>query len=206
MDEHIYTYPTQSAAFMDKIIKVVSLETGFPEEIICAKIRRREVVESRQLCHRLAKHFTNASLTDIGKRIGSKDHATILHSIKTINNLRDSDRKFSARYDTLLLKTAATIVDMKENTLVCKCCGNARIQIREWVDANTGKFIDTEDRYLATDNWCEECQSSTTILTYGEYNIYKNELATINEALKIKTIAEKQHKQQLSKLEKELGV
>jgi len=206
MSESACNYPIQSSAFMDKIIKVVSYETGFAEETICAKNRKREVVEARQLAMRLSKHFTNASLANIGRRIGMKDHATVLHSCKTINNLCFSDRKFSARYDALVVEVAAAITGLKDYSLVCKTCGSRKIQVREWVDANTRKFIDQNDKQLAIDNWCEICQSPTTILTYVEYLEYEEDLEASEETERIKEISDGKYEQQLTKLEKSLGV
>jgi chromosomal replication initiator protein len=41
-----------------------------------------------------AKNMTKASLASIGAAIGGKDHATVLHACKTVNNLIDYDKKF----------------------------------------------------------------------------------------------------------------
>lgn len=53
--------------------------------------RKREIVNKRQIAHYLAKIHTAESLSNIGKEIGNKDHATVLNSSKTINNMIDTN-------------------------------------------------------------------------------------------------------------------
>jgi chromosomal replication initiator protein len=38
--------------------------------------------------------MTKNSLAMIGKHCGNKDHATVLHACKTVNNLADTDKRF----------------------------------------------------------------------------------------------------------------
>ena len=42
----------------------------------------------------LAKHFTKNSLKIIGKHFGGRDHYTVIHSCKAVQNLMDTDGKF----------------------------------------------------------------------------------------------------------------
>ena len=60
--------------------------------------RKREYVESRQLFLTMMHNHTKRSLASIGSIVG-KDHATVLHSVKTINNLCDTDKKFREMYE-----------------------------------------------------------------------------------------------------------
>jgi chromosomal replication initiator protein len=41
-----------------------------------------------------SKSLTKCSLATIGTQIGGKDHATVLHACKTVNNLIDTDKTF----------------------------------------------------------------------------------------------------------------
>jgi chromosomal replication initiator protein len=41
-----------------------------------------------------SKNLTKSSLALIGSQIGGKDHATVLHACKTVNNLLDTDKRF----------------------------------------------------------------------------------------------------------------
>lgn len=59
--------------------------------------RKREIVQTRQVAMYFSKNFTNNSLATIGSQIGDKDHATVLHAIKTVNNLCETDKRFAAQ-------------------------------------------------------------------------------------------------------------
>lgn len=71
-------------------LNFVSEHTGVSIDNIKGKYRGRDVVIYRQLFCYISKKFTNASLKKIGFII-NRDHSTTIHSIKTINNLKDTD-------------------------------------------------------------------------------------------------------------------
>lgn len=55
--------------------------------------RKREIVYARQLCHTLmVKNIPNLTLAEIGTLCGGKDHATVWHAKKTINNEIDTNK------------------------------------------------------------------------------------------------------------------
>jgi chromosomal replication initiation ATPase DnaA len=72
------------------IIHFVEGSTGIN---ISEKTRRREVVEARQIAMYAIKYRTRLSLAQIGAICGGKDHATVLHACKTVQNLLDSKNK-----------------------------------------------------------------------------------------------------------------
>jgi chromosomal replication initiator protein len=41
-----------------------------------------------------SKNLTKASLANIGLHCGGKDHATVLHACRTVNNLMETDKRF----------------------------------------------------------------------------------------------------------------
>lgn len=75
------------------IENAILLHTEITIESIRSKIRERPIVEARQLYSYFLKNFTNYSLTDIG-RLSLRGHATVIHSIKSINNLMETDEDF----------------------------------------------------------------------------------------------------------------
>jgi chromosomal replication initiator protein len=79
---------------IDYIQKVVCDYFDIPIEIMKSKTRKREIVQCRQLAMYFSKQMTKNSLAMIGKHCGNKDHATVLHACKTINNLADTDKRF----------------------------------------------------------------------------------------------------------------
>jgi chromosomal replication initiator protein len=79
---------------IDYIQKVVCDYFDIPIEIMKSKTRKREIVQCRQLAMFFSKQMTKNSLAMIGKHCGNKDHATVLHACKTVNNLADTDKRF----------------------------------------------------------------------------------------------------------------
>ncbi len=61
---------------------------------IQTKSRKRDVVQARQVAMYFSKNFTPSSLSTIGLKNGNRDHATVLHACKTVNNFLDTDRDF----------------------------------------------------------------------------------------------------------------
>jgi len=65
------------------------------------KTRKREIVQARQIAMFFSKNLTKSSLSTIGSLIGGKDHATVLHACKTINNLIETDKRFKSQVDSI---------------------------------------------------------------------------------------------------------
>ncbi|MEE4255932.1 MAG: chromosomal replication initiator protein DnaA [Bacteroidales bacterium] len=79
---------------IDYIQKVVCDYFNLSLDVINSKTRKREIVQARQLAMYFAKKHTKASLATIGLHCGNKDHATVLHACRTVNNLIDTDKQF----------------------------------------------------------------------------------------------------------------
>lgn len=79
---------------IDYIQKVVCDYFNMPVDLISSKTRKREIVQARQIAMFFAKSLTKNSLATIGSQIGGKDHATVLHACKTVNNLIETDKRF----------------------------------------------------------------------------------------------------------------
>jgi chromosomal replication initiator protein len=58
--------------------------------------RSREVARPRQVAMWLAKRLTPRSLPDIGRRFGGRDHTTVMHAVKRIDELRAADSELDA--------------------------------------------------------------------------------------------------------------
>jgi chromosomal replication initiator protein len=79
---------------IEYISKVVCDYFNMPVDALQTKTRKREIVQARQIAMYFSKSLTKYSLASIGAQIGSKDHATVLHACKTVNNLKDTDKNF----------------------------------------------------------------------------------------------------------------
>ena len=63
--------------------------------------RSRYLVRPRQTAIYLTKILTSKSLPEIGREFSNRDHTTVIHSIKTIENLKKNDTELCANIDTL---------------------------------------------------------------------------------------------------------
>jgi chromosomal replication initiator protein len=85
---------TKREVSIDYIQKVVSDYFEMDVTTLQSKTRKRHIVQARQLAMFFAKKYTKASLASIGSQIGKRDHATVLHACKTVDNLAETDKQF----------------------------------------------------------------------------------------------------------------
>ena len=68
----------------ESIINQVSDVFGVTHQEIVGKSRRMEIVQARQVAMYLCRNLLDASLSSIGISFGGRDHTTVIHAIKTI--------------------------------------------------------------------------------------------------------------------------
>lgn len=73
------------------------------------KTRLREVVMARQLSMYLAKNYTNSSLKMIGDSFGGRDHSTVIHSLKAVQDMLDTDLLFKDKVNALVKKVQSNL-------------------------------------------------------------------------------------------------
>ncbi len=89
---------------LDFIQKTVAAYFGIPVELLKDKTRKKEVVTARQVAMYFAKHHTSHTLKTIGFHFGGRDHTTVMHSVQTVSDLVDSDKKFREQVEELRKK------------------------------------------------------------------------------------------------------
>lgn len=67
-----------------------------------SKTRTRSIARPRQVAMALAKELTNHSLPEIGNAFGGRDHTTVLHACRKIEELKESNREIRDDYNNLL--------------------------------------------------------------------------------------------------------
>ncbi len=87
---------TQKELSVDFIQQTVCNYFGLDIDSLQSKTRKREIVQARQVAMYFSKSLTNSSLSCIGTKIGKKDHATVLHACKTVNNMIETDKEFKS--------------------------------------------------------------------------------------------------------------
>ena len=91
----------QKEITIEHILDVVCRELNVERARLDSSERTREVAIARQLAMYLAKQHTKMPLTAIGAAIGGRNHATVLHSCKTISNLMDTDKSFRLQVEEI---------------------------------------------------------------------------------------------------------
>jgi hypothetical protein len=74
------------------IVELVINFYGADKDKIINNGRKFEVVRVRQIAHYLLRKNTKTTLGKIGKYFNGKDHATVINSIKAVNNMIDTDK------------------------------------------------------------------------------------------------------------------
>ncbi len=89
---------------LDFIQKTVAEYFDVTLDSLKAKTRKKEIVTARQVAMYFAKEFTSHSLKSIGYHFGGRDHSTVIHSVQTVSDLVDTDKKFKASIQELQKK------------------------------------------------------------------------------------------------------
>ncbi len=95
-------------AIQNKLISVDNIQRTVAEYYkikmadMISKRRTRSVARPRQVAMCLSKELTNHSLPEIGNMYGGRDHTTVMHACRTINDLRKSSSDINEDYQNLL--------------------------------------------------------------------------------------------------------
>ncbi len=95
-------------ALQDKLVTIENIQKTVAEYYkirvadLLSKRRNRSIARPRQLAMALCKVLTNHSLPEIGDAFGGRDHTTVLHACRKINELRDEDSRISEDHANLL--------------------------------------------------------------------------------------------------------
>ncbi|MFC6441681.1 chromosomal replication initiator protein DnaA [Bowmanella sp. JS7-9] len=87
---------------IDNIQKTVAEYYKIKVADILSKRRSRSVARPRQVAMALAKELTNHSLPEIGDAFGGRDHTTVLHACRKIEQLREESHDIKEDYQNLI--------------------------------------------------------------------------------------------------------
>ena len=87
---------------IEQIQRKVSDFFGVKLSDLKAKNRTRAVAFPRQIAMYLARQLTHASLSEVGRSFGGKDHTTVLHAVDKIKLLLQEDPKLRKTVDGLI--------------------------------------------------------------------------------------------------------
>jgi chromosomal replication initiator protein len=80
---------------IDDILQIISKHYSVSRPDLLSPRRARSIVRPRQIGMYLAKKLTSRSLPEIGKRFGGRDHSTVLHAVRKIEELLKADEKLA---------------------------------------------------------------------------------------------------------------
>ncbi len=88
---------------LDEIVSAVSEYYHISTSDIKSKKRSRGIVVTRQVCIHIINRLTDCSSTEIGSYF-NKDHSTVLHSLKMIENLFKTDPTLESTIEKIIKK------------------------------------------------------------------------------------------------------
>lgn len=83
--------PLSYKGMFDDIIDICARYYGTTRAAVLSESRERHVVKARQAAMYISRRLTRRSLPEIGRRMGNRDHTTVLHSDKKITALVERD-------------------------------------------------------------------------------------------------------------------
>ncbi|QPC44490.1 hypothetical protein HW532_18385 [Kaustia mangrovi] len=90
------------------IVEAVAEYYGLSVVDLLSHRRPQRVSRARQVAMWAAKRLTTRSLTDIGRFVGGRDHATVSHAVRVVDELRERDADFRQQTDDVVLAVEAT--------------------------------------------------------------------------------------------------
>lgn len=89
---------------VDDIQKAVAEHYSLRQADLLSERRNRAIARPRQAAMWLAKQLTTRSLPDIGRRFGGRDHTTVIHAVRRIDELKAADPVLTRDLETLVRK------------------------------------------------------------------------------------------------------
>ena len=93
---------SQRKVNIEQIQKKVSEHFNVKITDMSSARRSRTVVRPRQIAMYLSKNLTSRSLPEIGRRFGNRDHTTVIHAVKKVEELRNLDVSFDEDVELLI--------------------------------------------------------------------------------------------------------
>ncbi|GAA0730619.1 chromosomal replication initiator protein DnaA [Sphingomonas japonica] len=95
---------TQRRITIDEIQKAVSSHFEVKQLDLVSDRRAVAIARPRQIAMYLAKRLTTRSLPEIGRKFGNRDHSTVIHAVKRIEDLRTKDVEIDGAVRSLLMQ------------------------------------------------------------------------------------------------------
>ena len=95
-------------AIQDRLVTIETIQNKITDYFklrasdLTSKRRHRSIVRPRQIAMALTRELTKHSLPEIGSAFGGRDHTTVMHACRRVEELRRADSNFDMDYRNLL--------------------------------------------------------------------------------------------------------
>ncbi len=94
---HLNDNNKKEGIMLDKVLKIIARHYSISINELKSRKRQKDIAIVRQITFYLMKKLTFCSLQTIGQFVGKRDHSTVLHAIKKIENFQEKDRDFAKK-------------------------------------------------------------------------------------------------------------
>jgi chromosomal replication initiator protein len=98
---HIYRAGEPKRVRIEDIQRIVARHYNVSKTELLSNRRTRTIVKPRQVAMYLSKVMTPRSLPEIGRRFGGRDHTTVLHAVRKIEDLSTNDNTLAQELELL---------------------------------------------------------------------------------------------------------
>lgn len=98
---------SQRRITIDEIQKAVSSHFDVKQLDLVSQRRAVAIARPRQIAMYLAKRLTTRSLPEIGRKFGNRDHSTVIHAVRRIEELRGTDSEIDTAVRNLMRQLEA---------------------------------------------------------------------------------------------------
>jgi len=98
---HIYRTGEPKRVRIEDIQRIVARHYNVSKTELLSNRRTRTIVKPRQVAMYLSKVMTPRSLPEIGRRFGGRDHTTVLHAVRKIEDLSGNDNTLAQELELL---------------------------------------------------------------------------------------------------------
>lgn len=103
-EKYWYLFPNDYKPTKEKVLKVLSEQSGFTAEQIVSKSRDRSLVNLRNIYCKILYNKTDFTLKAIGEQLSGRDHTTIINNIEKFDSHYQFEEKFRKFADNIYRK------------------------------------------------------------------------------------------------------
>lgn len=86
---------------IENIQEVITNKYNINLDMLVGKSRKKEIAEARMSAMYLARNYTSLSLKSIGLYFGGRDHSTVVHACKWVDNKLETSEEFKRRFNQI---------------------------------------------------------------------------------------------------------